>query len=572
MTAYPSHQPIPLYIGKKIYAIEQAWFEAGNDSYALMQQASWGMANWIYQHLPSLVQSHAHSSVVTIHVWTGAGNNGGDGWCIAQYLYELTHKPNDEPLFDIQVIEVAEPSTQDSQRAKQHGIEAGVSSQAFVAGQHNTFDTHYRPDLIIDALFGIGLSRVPTGEYANAIRGINQAQKSGATVIAVDVPSGLNASTGRVYTNEDDQPIAIHADATLCVLARKLGLHTKSGKDCAGQVIDMPLIPISTVSFVPDAWLLTKPKTLPKRMNDTHKGSFGHVLIVGGNRQTSGQGMGGAVMMSSEACFAVGAGKVTVACHEAFHSSLLSRTPQAMVMTLPKKSNAQEHNDSGEDNTKNNTAENNTSATIKLSDATLDLIASCDVMAIGMGLGRDEHSQAIFQAYLQAGRDAGLDLVIDADGLYHLATLTQENEALLGELKAYATKYTIYFTPHSGEAGRLLNKSARDVEQDRLSAIKTLADKFGGAWLLKGAGSIVVENDNSYVCDVGNAGMATAGMGDVLSGISSGLLAQSALPASCRTLLQAVLMHGQAGDMLAKEVGEYGLDASMMALSLAKRD
>lgn len=257
--------------------------------------------------------------------------------------------------------------------------------------------------------------------------------------------------------------------------------------------------------------------------------------------------MGGAAILSASSAMATGAGKITVACHAAFHGALLTSLPDAMTMDL--------HDTEG----------------VK------HLIADADVIAIGMGLGRDKTAAALFDTYLKASMSKEKSLVIDADGLYHLAALHHGDHELANTLREYSRSHTVRLTPHSGEAARLLNQSVSEVEADRLGTISQCASLYGGDWVLKGAGSLVCEQDQYYVCATGNAGMASAGMGDVLSGVSAGLLSQQDMTDAARSLRQSVLIHGQAGDVLVNQnvgcttslmTGQRGLQAQDMPAAI----
>lgn len=508
---------VPLFMPKQVYKIEQDWFNEGNPSYGLMQQAAWQMAHWIYSNDTQRV---SQDRTLQVGVWVGRGNNSGDGWLVASYLSQLGA--------EVSVIEVAEVSTEDAKRAKQQALADGIEVIAFADY------TEYRLfglDVCVDALFGIGLDRKPEGDYEAAINQINRLKQRLAnqlTVISIDIPSGLVAGTGQVFDG-----CAVRADVTMCLVARKLGLHIKDAPDYVGHVIDIPLIP-SVLSFTPDAWLQQKPHCIAQRDNNTHKGSFGHALIIGGNRIDGSQGMGGAALLSASAAFAVGVGKLSVACHERFHGSLITHLPNAMSMDL--------HDTKG----------------------VQSLIADCDAVAIGMGFGRDESSYTLFETYLAAAIDAGVNVIIDADGLYHLATIAVQNPTVIEQLKTHSNHHQVWLTPHSGEAARLLGVTVDEVEANRVQTIRKLADKYGGDWLLKGAGTIVLESGTVYVCGAGNPGMATAGMGDVLSGVAVGLLAQESLPDLTRCLHQAVLIHATAGDLLEQQVGTWALQANDM--------
>lgn len=523
-------QPIALFTPKQVYAMEKIWFEKGNISYSLMQQAAWQIAHWVNQNIVARAYLQldekgrpyiAENTALTACVWVGSGNNGGDGWLVAYYLKQMGAK--------VSVIEVAQASTDDAKSAKNQAIQSGITVYPFSEGQYQSVVAD--ADLYIDALFGIGLDRIPTQAYAKAIMAINERKRYQAdrlNVLSIDIPSGLVASTGQVF-----EGCAVKADVTLCLVARKLGLHIKDAADYCGQIIDIPLIP-SALNQSPVAWLQYQATPLVQRENNTHKGSFGHALIIGGNQVDGSQGMGGATILSATTAFATGVGKLTVACHTAFHSSLIGSVPNAMSLDL--------HN----------------------IQAVKALIEQSDTIAIGMGLGRDELSLRLFSEYLQHSLELDKDLIIDADGLYHLATLADETPQLIEQLIAHAKLNEVWYTPHSGEAARLLNTKASEVEADRLAALSSLQNKYHGSWLLKGAGSMVMSNQQVYVCGAGNPGMATAGMGDVLSGLAAGLLAQSTLAKSTRSLQQAVMLHAMAGDRLQHTKGAWAVQASDM--------
>lgn len=511
-----AHQAIPCFTPKKIYALEKNWF-VQNDSFGLMQQAAWQMAHWLKHHFPTASQS--------VLVVVGSGNNGGDGWALASFLQNLC------PNWQINVLEISKPTTDNAKQAKKLFNGNILNLKSFLQNQQNGLNYHF--DLIIDGLFGIGLDRQPTSDYGKAIRWINDYRQrfQACQVVSIDVPSGLNAATGKVY-----EKIAIKADVTLCLIARKIGLHLLDSKDCVGKIIELPLIPVIES---PSAYYHHQVPTLPKRPNNTHKGDYGHVLIIGGNQLENGvndgQGMAGASLLAAECAFAVGAGKVTVACHREFHSAIITALPNAMTADL--------HN----------------------VESVGELIKNVDVVAIGMGLGRDKIRFELFKTYLQAVIDNQKACVIDADGLYHLADVPK---TIINQLKKSQVK--IYCTPHSGEAGRLLNIEYKDVDKDKLTALSRLKTKFGGDWLIKGAETLVLENSQTYICGLGNSGMATAGMGDCLSGLAAGLFAQQKILQLDYPLITATLIHAKAGDLLARQVGEYALSAKDMPQAIEK--
>lgn len=525
-----------LYSPKQIYDLEKNWFSK-NDSFALMQQAAWQLARIIKQESSNQKSSHLQKSSYlqksshpqkSVLVVAGAGNNGGDAWLVAHYVNQLC------PHWSVTVVQVAAPTTLDSQTAKHLYQSNGANAPkyltltAFLQPLYE-LGLSYHYDMVIDGLLGIGLNRKPTGDYQTIINWINQYRKQvhACQVISIDVPSGLNAATGEVY---DDT--AVKADKTLCLIGRKVGLHLGDSKDYVGTVIDVPLLPVEPSGIL----LHTNLPNLPQRQQVSHKGTYGHVLIIGGNRLQDGHGMAGAAILAASAALSSGAGKVTVACHGDFHSAIVTALPNAMTADL--------HNIA----------------------SIIELINAVDVVAIGMGLGRDEATLDLFNQYLTAIKQSEKLCVIDADGLYHLADWAGTSDGLTAPIQPRLgqSNQRFYLTPHSAEAGRLLNQPYADIDRDKISAIRVLAHQYGGNWLIKGAQTIVLERDSIDICGLGNAGMATAGMGDCLAGLMAGLLAQ----AIAAPMLTAVLIHAKAGDTLAEKMGEYALQANHMASAI----
>ena len=515
---------IALYSPKQIYDIEKNWFSK-NDSFALMQQAAWQLAHIINQESSNQKGSHPQKSVLVV---TGAGNNGGDAWLVAHYVNKLC------PNWSVTVVQVAAPTTLDSQTAK-HLYQSNCAN----AAKYLTLTAFLQPfyelglsyhyDVVIDGLLGIGLDGKPSDDYQTIINWINQYRKQvhACQVISIDVPSGLNAATGEVCDNT-----AIKADKTLCLIGRKVGLHMGDSKDYVGTVIDVPLLPVEQSGIL----LHTKLPNLPQREQVSHKGTYGHVLIIGGNRLQDGHGMAGAAILAASAALSSGAGKVTVACHRDFHSAIVTALPNAMTADL--------HNIA----------------------SVIELINAVDVVAIGMGLGRDKVTLELFNQYLTAIKQSQTLCVIDADGLYHLADWAGTSDGLTAPIQPRLgqSNQRFYLTPHSAEAGRLLNQPYTDIDRDKISAIRALAHQYGGNWLIKGAQTIVLERDCIDICGLGNAGMATAGMGDCLAGLMGGLLGQ----AIAAPMLASVLIHAKAGDTLAEKMGEYALQANHMASAI----
>lgn len=472
-----------VYHSDDIQAWEQRWFAAQNSSLGLMQQAAWSIA----QRLRILFENQ---SIKNIAVWCGQGNNAGDGYFIASYLKQAG--------WNVEIFASEVGASADLHQAVQFAKDQLVQiHQGFELAKH--FDCH------IDALFGIGLNRELNIHWQQAIQQFNE--QTGLK-ISVDIPSGLQANTGCTL------PCAIRADHTFTVLGLKAGLFTGQGKEYVGELHLIDLIPIDE-ELKPLAYLTSTNIKLPKRMAFGHKGSYGHVLVVGGHEQ-----MGGAVIMAAEAAFHAGAGKVTVICHQNHHQAILSRSPNIMLRDI---------NALNEKSIK-------------------DILSQVDAVCFGMGLGRDDWAKQIYlQWFNLLNQSEHLEIVLDADALWFLAKQPQK-------LNAHT-----YLTPHPGEAATLLECSTTQIENDRISAIYALQQKYAGQWVLKGAGSLILE-DALYICTQGNAGMGTGGMGDVLAGMIASLKAQFH---KAIALHEIVTLHAQAGDQLAKQ-GMRGLQAFEM--------
>ncbi|MBN6511860.1 NAD(P)H-hydrate dehydratase [Acinetobacter pittii] len=472
-----------VYHSDDIRAWERRWFAAQNSSLGLMQQAAWSIAQ-------QLIELFKDQAIKNIAVWCGQGNNAGDGYFIATYLKQAG--------FHVEIFAAQLGESTDLHCAAQFARE--IKAQI-----HPNFDIKRTFDCHIDALFGIGLNRELNIDWQQVIQKFNEQV---GLKISVDIPSGLQANTGQVL------PCAVRADHTFTVLGLKAGLFTGQGKEYAGKIHLINLIPTDH-ELKPLAYLSPTNIKFPQRMAFGHKGSYGHVLVVGGHEQ-----MGGAVIMAAEAAFHAGAGKVTVVCHRNHHQAILSRAPNIMLRDI------------------NALDENN----IK------EILSQVDAVCFGMGLGRDDWAKQIYQQWFNLlNQSIRLEVVLDADALWFLAKQPEK-------LNTH-----IYATPHPGEAATLLGCSTVQIENDRIAAIYALQQKYAGQWALKGAGSLILE-DNLYICTQGNAGMGTGGMGDVLAGMITSLKAQFHKGIA---LHEIVTLHAQAGDLLAKN-GMRGLQAFEM--------
>jgi len=358
-------------------------------------------------------------------------------------------------------------------------------------------------DVIVDALYGTGLARAVSGEAAAMIEAVNAA---GRPVVAVDVPSGLHADSGAVLG------VAAHAAVPVTFIGRKLGLYLGAGPEHVGRVVfDALQVPAEAYAGVtPAARLLGEADVqaaLPRRSRTAHKGDHGHVLVIGG-----GPGMPGAARLAGEAALRCGAGLVTLAVHPE-NIGVAAARPELMCVAARSASDL------------------------------VSALSRASVVAVGPGLGQSDWSRELFEAAIASGKP----LVVDADALNLLAAAARRHEHWV-------------LTPHPGEAARLLGTSTAAMQSGRLAAARQLQERYGGTVVLKGAGSIVHGGAGvPGICDRGNPGMATGGMGDVLTGIIAGIEAQCAnLELAARA---GVFVHAQAGDLAARR-GERGLLAS----------
>jgi NAD(P)H-hydrate epimerase len=427
-----------------------------------------------------------------IAVLCGGGNNAGDGYVVARLALQAG--------MAVEVYQLVEPHHLKG-AARHAWEEAEAAGVSMIGYDGQRIDGH---ELIVDALLGTGLSGELSGHWAEAVAGINEA---GSPVVAVDIPSGLCADSGRVLG------CAVRADLTVSFIALKRGLLTNEGPDHCGQLVFSGLnVPHEVYGHQAPAvrridYQALAP-LLPPRRRNAHKGDHGHVLVIGGEH-----GMSGAARMAAEAAARVGAGLVSVATR-ASHAALLSAArPELMCHGI-------------ED-----------------VDELEPLLHRASVVAIGPGLGLDAWGRRMLARVLQCH----LPLVLDADALNLLAIEPLRHD-----------KWVL--TPHPGEAARMLGCSSEEIQADRFAAVAALEASYGGTVILKGSGSLVLGVDGeSALCSEGNPGMASGGMGDVLTGTIAGLIAQGlALREAARL---GVAMHAAAADAAARE-GERGMLAT----------
>lgn len=482
------HLPTALFSAEQARQLDQTVIRNGIPGIKLMKRAGYAVFQKILSHWPGK----------PLTVFCGSGNNGGDGYIVAALAAE--------GRLPVRVIQMSSPGKLggDARTAFQYARDAGVPMVPF----SDCLDLS--AGVVVDAMLGTGFSGEVREPFAQAIRLINH---SGLPVVAVDIPSGLSANTGAA-----NGP-AVEANLTVTFIALKQGLFTGRGPALCGELVYSDL-------RVSEQILAAEPHTayrleldplrstlLAPRRRDAHKGAFGHVLIIGGDR-----GFGGAASMAAEAALRVGAGLVSVATQPEHVTALLARRPELMVRAVT----------SGQQ--------------------LRPLLARATVLVAGPGLGRSPWSEQLLQQVL----DTALPVVLDADAL----NILSEARLTSGHLPS-----NWIITPHPGEAARLLGITVEAVGADRFAAVRALQQTFQCAVVLKGAGSLVCLDPGLpvAVCTGGNPGMASGGMGDVLSGIIGGLIAQGLSPDMALPL--AVCLHTEAADRAAVE-GERGMLAT----------
>ncbi len=440
----------------------------------------------------------------------GKGNNGGDGFVVAKLAVEQGYQ--------VEVLCAAQKNNLkgDAQQAYKQlqKSELGQNKQLFTSdlSEIKSRIQAFEGELIIDAIFGIGFAGELSCEWLGVIDAINDHT---AKVLSVDVPSGLDANTGSLY------PKAIIADETITFIVAKQGLLTGQAAVHVGTLYcaDLGVGTDFITSLIPTTHVQGT-KELPRlnsRFASMHKGSIGLALTIGGN-----ESMPGAIKLASEAALRSGAALVAVCCHKHNQAMVFNNRPELML--APDKVSA-------------------------LADSTF--INKAKVILIGPGLGQDDWANELFQ--FATAKDK--PLVIDADAL-----------RILAQRNLYRDDWVL--TPHSGEAAYLLNIDVTSVENDRFGTVRKIAQKYGGICVLKGAGSLISDGEQVWINQTGNSGMASGGMGDVLSGIIAALVLQSSSMLDAVKL--AVSLHGQAADIVAKASGQRGLLASDLLEPLRK--
>jgi NAD(P)H-hydrate epimerase len=465
---------IALFTSTQARAIDRrATAELGIPGFELMTRAAAAAFAMLHERWPVTER---------VRVVCGTGNNGADGYLVARDALKAG--------LEVDLIALGEPKGEDALKARDAFVAAGGKAEALAV-----WATLPPADVVVDAIYGTGLNRAPTGEAHDAIEAMNN---SGVPVLALDIPSGLSADTGAT------PGAAVRAAATATFIVHKRGLHTfhcEVAGDIELHTLGLP----ESLFDAPDSHLLL-PDHLPSRPRESNKGTNGHVLAIGGDH-----GTGGAVRMAAEAALRTGAGLVSVATREENVLAMNAARPELMA-----------HGVNGP-------------------QALQPMLEKASVLALGPGLGQAAWGHALWTTAL----DAGLPTVLDADGL----NLLHAEERSLPA--------TVVLTPHPGEAGRLLGIETKAVQADRFAAVREMARRFHAVVVLKGNGSLIASPSGQVaVCPWGNPGMASGGMGDTLTGIIAALMGQGCdgFEAACL----GVGLHARAGDVAAGD-GERGL-------------
>ena len=493
----------------------------------LMETAGSAIVRAIEQH---------YRTYQRIGIFAGKGNNGGDGIVIAR---QLAHIGRDVRLFlvsspdsftgEAQInLQIAKRLT--ASFGLQVAPKGGLRIEEILTEAALESDTSLNSikscELLVDAIFGTGLRGAVRDPIATVINAINRLP---TPILSVDLPSGLDADTGHPLGT------CVQADRTVTIGLPKRGLLMHPGAELAGklevvdigfpeQVVEAQNIEVNWTTAAQAA------QWMPPRPPSSHKGSYGRVLVVAGST-----GMTGAAALASEAALRAGAGLVTLATPKHLNPILEGLLPEVMTLPLPE-------TDAG-------------SLSVSATSTILEFaVKTKSILAIGPGLSQHPETVSFVHQLIRENREQGLDLrmVIDADGLNALAQV-RETLSLLNS--------DAVLTPHPGEMARLTSISVPVLEKDRISTAQQFASKYGVTLVFKGAPTVTsTPNGNLWVNSTGNPGMATGGMGDVLTGIIAGLMAQG-IPSENAAAL-GVYLHGLAGDIVAERLGRHGLIAS----------
>ncbi len=488
---------VPVVSAAEMRALDRLTIEEdGIPSLILMERAGQGVFRYLCERFSPIQGRH-------IAVLVGKGNNGGDGMVVARYLHEAGAQ--------VHLWLMAEPNEFTGDTAIQWQMVRAYGIPALATPAQPDPGLFQGEDILVDALLGTGLTGEVREPYRSLIEAMN---RSNRPIVAVDIPSGLDADTGR------ELGVAVRATCTVTMGLPKIGFFLNAGPRCVGQWVAVPIgIAPQRLQACECTARLLRPQDvasmLPVWSPDTHKGQRGTVLVVGGS-----VGMVGAPALAGISALRIGAGLATVAVPSRIQPQVAAFYPELMTLPLP----------DGE-----------------LGALTRDGVrylseqwSRFDVLALGPGLGQHEPTGNAMLELLERWSETGRPLVIDADGLNWLARLGN----------AVSLPPRTVLTPHPGEAARLLQLETRQVQEDRLSAAALLNERYEATIVLKGAYSIVTDGAGVWLIPFAEPSLATGGSGDVLTGAIAGLLAQGLPPLEAS--LAGAYLHAAAGAHLAQ--------------------
>jgi NAD(P)H-hydrate epimerase len=486
----------------------------GVDSYALMTNAGDAVARTIARRWP---EAMARGVLVV----AGKGNNGGDGFVAARRLHQAG-----ERVRAVLLARRTDLSGDAARACNDFAAAGGVIIQVTDAAALAAAMGAEQVDVIVDAIFGTGLNAEVGGLARHAIEVINATK---AMVIAVDIASGVNSDTGGVMG------VAVHATVTITFGFAKYGHVSYPGAELCGclEIAEIGFAPQAIDDIAPRGRYLERTDVLAllrPRADNTHKGTYGHPLIIAGSR-----GKSGAASLVAHGALRTGAGLVTAAIPESVAPIVAARQAELMTEPMPDRDGHFDGRGSIE----------------RLEE----LVAGKTALIAGPGMGASDDTGQIVEWLVRSARPE-CPLLLDADALNVLAPIRQEI--------LRAARGPVVLTPHPGEMARLLAVSTRDVNADRIVSARKLVEATGAGVLLKGARSVIVTPEREvFINSSGNPGMGTPGMGDVLSGIIGALLGQGMSAADALKL--GVFMHGNAADRLAARIGPAGYLAGELA-------
>ena len=499
--------------------MEQRCEEEGVSTTQLMENAGLAVAEELRRWRRGVAGSH-------IAVLVGPGNNGGDGLVMARhlhdwganvYVYLCAPRAESDPNLRLLLARDLQP-------------ELGYEDPD-LKGLRNILST---AEVVVDAILGTGRARPIEGLLKNILGTVREAKEASSRmgIVALDLPSGLDADTGQL------DPACLKADITTTLGYPKVGLFSFPGAQMVGELVVADIgIPthlgeVISLELMTRSWVRS---LLPSRPYDAHKGTFGRALVVAGSIRYIG-----AAYLACQGAARVGTGLVTLACPRSLQPILASKLTEATYLPLPE-----------------------VEVGVPSADAVGEIesqFQQCQALLVGCGLGQESSTRELVQQLLLKGGHTSPPIIVDADGLNALAQYPKWWEKLSDDS---------VLTPHPGEMARLMGVSTGEVQEDRLKVARSAAERWGKLVVLKGAHTVVARPDGrAKLSPFANSGLASAGTGDVLSGAIAGLLAQGLSPWEAATC--GVYLHGMAGEMARTEVGEAGLLASDLLPLLPK--